>query len=190
MQPTQQISVDWIIKALTLGRMAEKMEAGKALESPLVEVDRSAVRDALVRLLNEDYSPGRAGGEDSDDLGGIRCWLLSALGRVPPHQEEPLKILKAHACQSTEPNRWARYWALEALLRIDAKVCAAVCQAVATKDSDVLPKMLANAVLAREGVKEARATKRVARDLLSRLSNCSSSTGTKSPQPARNSSSV
>ncbi len=148
MQTTQNISVDWIVKALATGRMAEKVEAGRVLEDKSMSVDRDTVRDTLLRLLREDFSPGRAGREDVEGLGGVRCWLLSALGRVPLEGDEPLRTLKAHTNHASEPNPWARYWALEGLLHLDAKACADICQGVATQDPDVLPKMLALAVLA------------------------------------------
>ncbi len=56
-----------------------------------------------------------------------------------------------HVDGAKEPNEWARYWALEALVHRNPVDLPDICRPVATQDRADLPRMLAAAVLARSG---------------------------------------
>ncbi|HXU80955.1 MAG TPA: hypothetical protein VN914_06130, partial [Polyangia bacterium] len=108
MASTTEVSADWIVRALVSGRMAEKLEAQRLLESSRVKIDGDAVRRRLIELLEGDYAP------DADDAGEdaapVRCWLLGALGRVPDAAREVEALLLKHTDRGYEPGPWARYW--------------------------------------------------------------------------------
>ncbi len=58
MNTANGVSAERIVKALTSGRFAERLEAQKLLEDLTASFDRNAVRNELLRLLKEDYSGG------------------------------------------------------------------------------------------------------------------------------------
>ena len=145
------VSEDWIVKALTDGRFAEKLVAQRLLEDPSVTFDRHAVRRELLRLLKDGYSPQREILDADPSLSDVRCWLLTSLGRLPGDGNEPHEALCAHLNPKNEPNPWARYWALTAVVRLNPADLPAICKPVATEDTELLPRMLAAAALTREG---------------------------------------
>jgi HEAT repeat protein len=151
MNGTEQVTAEWIVSALVSGRFAEKLEAQRLLEDETVACDRAEVRAKLLRLVGEDYGPKRQAPEDAPDPAGVRCWLLSSLGRLPAEGDEPDLTLRRHVDSAYEPDRWARYWALEGLVRRDPGDLATVCRPIAERDPDPLPRLLAAAVLARAG---------------------------------------
>lgn len=144
------VSVEWIVKALTSGTFAEKLEAQRLLDNEHISFDRTAAKNELLRLIKDDYSPRRQLTDETGESEDVRCWLLSSLGRLP-NGEETGKILRYHINLDYEPNEWARYWALEAVVRSNPSDILDICTPIAQADPDILPKMLAAAVLARSG---------------------------------------
>ncbi len=159
MRTTGESNADWIVEALKSGQMAERLEAQRLLDERRGDIDREKVRRELVEALKGAFAPNL--GDAEHDPAGARCWLLSSLGRVDG-DDDTRELLQRHARRSSEPNPWARYWALEALLR-RAKAQSAnggpwpkwlleTCKQVKVDDAeDRLPKTLATAILAREG---------------------------------------
>src|SRR5262245_61123886 len=95
--------------------MAEKLEAYRLLEDVRTNVDREAVRVRLIDALKHDFAPQPE--DPHADRSDVRCWLLGALGRVPPGEVEIESMLLQHTARTYEQSAWARYWALEALVR-------------------------------------------------------------------------
>lgn len=150
MDTNTSVSFGWIVSALTVGRPGEKLEAQSLLSDSAVTIDRDSCRHQLLHLLNGDYRPDPDPSVDAD-LSGIRCWLLSTLGRLPAEGEEPESTLRRHLDHRHEPNYWCRYWALEGLLRERPEDLAKLCESLLSSEPDVLPRMLACAVLADSG---------------------------------------
>jgi len=157
MVTTNEVTADWIFRALVRGRMAEKLEAQRLLESSPVKARGDAVRRMLLDALAREYSP--EADEVNSEARTVRCWLLGALGRVPGADGEPEACLHKHLDRTYETGFWARYWALEALVRRaerngDLRTSAPkelleACRKLANdQEEDVLPGMLAVAVLA------------------------------------------
>lgn len=152
---TNGVSPEWIAKALTSGRFAERLAAQRALDDQTLSFDRDATRDRLLRLLREKYSPECELLEDARELSDVRCWLLSSLGRLPADGDEPDKTLRSYLDLKKEPNSWARYWALTAILRRNPPDIRQLCEPM-VNDPEVLPRMLAVAILAKAGSSECR----------------------------------
>ncbi len=153
-------SADRIVKALTSGRFAEKLEAQRLLGDTQTSADLNEIRNELIRLVSEEYSPSREQIDENQDLSDIRCWLLSALGLVTSQNGEPETTLNKHLDPAYEPNRWARYWTLEALIRRKPDNLAVLSKPVALQDPELLPKLLAAAILAEKGSPEERKQQR------------------------------
>src|SRR5437879_5125325 len=134
------VAVEWILKALTAGRPSEKLEAQRTLEDATADFDRALCRDQLLRLVKGDFRPKSDPVADAE-ISGTRCWLLSALGRLPADGLEPEATLQQHLDPTFESGKrayWCRYWALEGLLHRRSANLAQLCGPVAAKDSDVL----------------------------------------------------
>lgn len=146
-----EVSTTGLFTALTRGTNAEKAEAIRLLEGRLPKVDYEEITNKILKALNEEYRPPRSKTE-KDLHSPVRCFLLSALGRMPVKNGEPERTLREHAGDSEkEPNHWARYWALEALRYRDAKGLEEFCRDKVSKDPDLLPRFAAIAILADRG---------------------------------------
>ena len=164
---TNRTSAEWVVKALTSGRFAEKLEAQRLLSDAQADIDLNVTRNKLLHLLSDEFSPVREQLDENQDLSGVRCWLLSALGRLPAQNGEPEATLKRHLDPAYEPDDWARYWTLEALIRRKPADLATLCEPVALQDPELLPKMLATAILALKGSPEQQKQQRqVIRNIL------------------------
>ena len=155
----EAVTADWIVRALTKGRAAERVEAQRLLEDVDVNVDRAEVRRRLLDALNHSLAPDLS--DTAEGAYFTRGWVLGALGRVPSAEGEPEQTLLKYVDGTYEPNLWNRYWALEALLPRDGRGTGRVkpskslleaCRKIAAdRDEDRLPRTLARAILAGAG---------------------------------------
>jgi hypothetical protein len=137
-------SAESIVKTLIQGRQSERMEAQRSLEEGAKDVDLDLARELILKALHGKYAPQA----QDDPYAGARCWLLGSLRLVRAAGTEPDRTLFLFVDEKHEWGPWPRYWALQALLQRHAPDLEKVCRERVVKDSDMLPRWLAKAILA------------------------------------------
>ena len=140
-------SAESIVETLIHGRQAERMEAQRRLEQKAHGVNLDLARQLILEALSGECAPR----PQDDSYAGARCWLLSSLGLVPPAGNEPERTLLCFVDEKHEWGAWPRYWALQALLHRSVPGLEKVCRDRLVKDTHILPRFLAKAILAATG---------------------------------------
>jgi hypothetical protein len=134
-----------LFRILVHGRVVDKTAAQERIVDRDPRLDRSHLRRLLLAALEEAYPPGER------SRVGVRCWLLSALGRVADDDARCREYVVRHVHAENEPSFWARYWALESLAVGSHSDLPKLAREVVEKDEQPLVAMLARAILAAQG---------------------------------------
>jgi HEAT repeat protein len=147
MQDASELSAA-VFRFLTGPRFADKYKAIDLLDKQSRKIDFRLLRELLLKALEHDFSPGKEEAEADPSIGHTRMWLLSALGRISSGDDKTTNAIASHINKETEPNFWARYWALEGLIAGRNEKAYEIAKTAAQKEDDQLVSMLAVAYLA------------------------------------------
>jgi len=155
-----------IAQALVSDRLRDKYQAIEALDECLHRLDESTLgtlRSLLIKALREDFYAGRERELEDPSIAFTRSWLLSALARVSKGDDDVTDCVLKHFDAAYEENEWARYWALEGLIRGENPRLPRLAATLATRVEDPIVSMLATAYLGSQ--KDTKAIRRL-RDAL------------------------
>lgn len=154
---TQRVSnrkrPDEIVIALTRHRGAAKQSALRSINL-LANDERTLLSGLLLRALRNEFAPAAPEQTDDGNSANIRCWILSALGRVAGQNVESARAVREHLLKEREPHEWARYWALEGLVAGQAPDLESMAEGLLTADGDPLVQSLSRTILASKGNKQ------------------------------------
>ena len=105
-----------IFRLLIGRRLADKYKAIEKLSDASAKLDRSALRSSILKAIRNDFFPGKEDADNDRSIADTRSWLLNALGRLSSDDDDTTREIASHINMETEPNAWARYWALEGLI--------------------------------------------------------------------------
>lgn len=159
MQPHAQDTSDLagaIFKLLIGHRLADKYTAIEWLSDVSLKIDRAQLRVLILDALKTRYYPGKELTDDDPWIADTRSWLLNALGRLFPDDEEITNEIGRHIGKDVEPSVWARYWTLEGLIVGGNKKAGEFAKKAAESEDDPLVTMLGWAYLASTGDRAAQ----------------------------------
>jgi len=136
-----------IARALIGDRLADKYKAVEALVEADIRADVPLLRSLLLNAIRKEFSAERESELEDPDIGDTRSWLLGALGRISAGDVESTDFVIQHIHEKAEPNRWARYWSLEGLIRGGNPRVVEVARSLAANEGDPIVSLLATAYL-------------------------------------------
>lgn len=140
-----------IYNSLVHGRGTAKEAAIKMIDNPKQEFDGDQLRILICNaLLNKYLPPAKEQVEDVDNK-DIRCWLLSALGRIGQGDPQCQEILKQHLNPEYELDYWVRYWTFEGLIAGKSPDLPDLAKQALERDPKSLIKTVCRAILAFNG---------------------------------------
>ena len=142
---------DTIFQLLISPRFTDKYAAVDRLNDASSKIDRPRLCLRILNALKADYSVETQKLYDDESIGDTRSWLLSALGRVAGTDSEATDEIAKHIDLETEPNGWARYWALEGLIAGDNIKTLEIARKASENQQDPLTSYLALAFIASKG---------------------------------------
>lgn len=156
-------SATTIFRALIGGRLSERYKAVETLNDPNSKIDVPTLRTLLRRAITEDYAAGKEAEQEDRAIARTRSWLLAALGKISPGDDDATNLVSKHVHENHEPYNWARYWSLEGLIASNNAKTKAVAQSVADNDDDPMVAMLATAYLG--SLNDSNAVKKLRKNL-------------------------
>ena len=114
------MSAELVVETLIRGRQSERMAAQRDLELRTETINQDLARRLILEALSGPYAPLPEERKEDDPHNGARCWLLGSLAYVSASNDEPERTLRLFVQIAHEWNRWARYWALEAMYLAEA----------------------------------------------------------------------
>lgn len=148
-EPTQNATA--IYMSLVYGRGRSKSAAKARLQERPDLINIDFLRTQLMDAIEGEYAPPKYGSATDPGVNDTRSWLLSALGRVAGDNTRAAQIIRAHLDEKNEPDMWSRYWALEGLAATHPNDLAEIAKNIYEKDSKLIVKVLALAILASMG---------------------------------------
>jgi HEAT repeat protein len=145
-----------IYKLLTNSRPTDKYKAVQLLGDASTKIDRGVLRSLLLDALKNKYNWEKDENNDDPSIAFTRSWIINALGRLSSDDETVTEAILHHVNAKTEPDPWARYWALEGLIVGENKKTPEIAKRVAEIDHEPLVSMLALAYVASTGLQSAR----------------------------------
>lgn len=153
--PSQDPSVNAVkvVELLEHGREAQRNHAERLLTDSQVPVNRTMVREKILKLLANRYKAQPQPRDDEAEKlrsANTRAWILYILPSVAEGDPIAATVMEQALDRTTEPNKWCRYWALVGQFRFSSPTLTPAKTAQVIKsDGEELVLMLARAVAAR-----------------------------------------
>ena len=149
-----------LFQRLCSGSDDERYGVLEKLDKLAPELDYPTLRQLLLDALEKDYAPTERertirGEVDRDQRAMSRRFLVGALARVCNDDPAASTAVRSHLKPKYEPNRWVRYEALAGLAISKAKDLKQIARQIQKTDKEPWPYMLAVAILASLGDREA-----------------------------------